>query len=854
MKSFKKKRNLFNMNPFLLLGIPLIIGLLTISIGFSALSTTLTINGSASFIPVGMIRVTSINQDSLINTTENSKSFSTDNISVSLTNEDSSSVAIYNVNITNLGQTKKVLSRIFSEIFTNDEMDYELTDIRLGQVIAPKESANFQIKFKYKIDEVASDLKLNAKIRFIFEDYKEEVYTAYFKAYNGEFGLFDFDKSQIKEFKRNTTLTIDEVLKKDKVALISNKSDDQYNSKRDIYGWVENGIFYWWSDALIAYFHPDTTKAFYKFSNLVSVDLSGISTEKVYNFAHFFDTSKNLKRIIGQIDTSGLKLVYNPNFDYANDTNNDSSSGYGLTYMFNDCNSLEEVDLSGIVTTNASDMKRMFGGCKKLTNIDVSGFDTSNVRSMYWMFRKNEQLKEIDLSSFDTSNVENMFGMFVDSGNITTIKFGDNFDTSKVKNMGNMFYGLKKLTTIYAKVDFVRNNDVKSANMFLNTVSLVGSKDTNYAFKYNSNYKDKTYAQIATETQKGYFTSYGDSIKYTIAYELDGGATSNPFFYTFGSTIVLEDAVKPGYTFIGWTGSNGNDIQKNVVISSETSGNLVYKANYVPNKYVVKFEANGGIGQMADQEFTYDETKNLSKNLFVRDSYLFTGWNTKDDGAGMFISNEQSITNLVKIDSITLYAQWELSSDALKTFFVLTGPCTLNGETGGITGENCNADPAINYINSKVSLFSEENYQKDFQLEFNLSNYNSSEQDSTQATILNSLLEKNGNPGFVIRRYNTKIHILARNHLGVTNSMILDITDNTSFKIVRKNGNLCYSINNSEFKYLNNYQGFNKPFDLPVYFGASADSNGDVFRNIRGTISNASIKIGILDDSVKCNS
>lgn len=848
---YKKKRKIFS--PFLL-GIPLIISLLTISIGFSALSTTLTINGKVGFVPIGMIRVVSINQDSLIDSSENSKSFSPDSISVSINNRNVNSSATYNVNISNLGQTDKVLSGISNEAFTNDEMDYEFIGLQVGDVIKPKESINFQIKFKYKSNiSIPLDLGLNAKIKFIFEDYKESDYVGYFKPYDGESGLFGFDKTNITSFERSTDLTLDEVLQKDGVQLISNSSDDQYDSNQDIYGWVENGIFYWWSEALIVYFHPNTTRAFYKFGKLTKVDLTGVNTEKVENFAHFFDTCKNLKTIIGQIDTSGLKLEYNPSFDYRNDTNNDSSSGYGLTYMFNDCNSLESVDLSAFNTTNASDMKRMFGGCKKITSLDVSGFDTSNVRSMYWMFRTNYNLTEIDLSSFDTSNVENMFGMFVEANGLQSIKLGDKFNTSKVKNMTNMFYGLKRLSTIYAKVDFVRSSELISTNMFLNTTSLVGSANKDYAFKFNSNYKDKTYAQLATEDQLGYFTPYSDEVRYTITYELDGGVTNNPFYYIVGSTITLREPIKPGYTFIGWTGSNGDNLQKTVTIDNNTKGNLVYYANYDANHYTIIFDSNNGLGQTNNQEFTYNTSSVLNENNFTNEGYVFTGWNTEKDGTGISFENGQSIVNIIDSGSITLYAQWKLSSNAFKTLFEVLGPCNLNGENANIMGELCDVFAGYKSINSGISLFSEENYKKDFEISFDISNYNYLSQESTQATILNSLLEKNGNPGFVLRRYNSRLQFLVRNHLGETNSAYIDINDGISFKVIRKNNNICYSVNNGELKYINNFNNFNKPFDLPVYFGASIDPNGKEWRNITATLSNINIKLGISDDSVVCD-
>ena len=74
MKKMKRKLKLKKQNPIFLLGSILVVFLLSISVGFSALSTSLSVNGTAAFTPVGMIRVMSIAQDTLISATETNKS------------------------------------------------------------------------------------------------------------------------------------------------------------------------------------------------------------------------------------------------------------------------------------------------------------------------------------------------------------------------------------------------------------------------------------------------------------------------------------------------------------------------------------------------------------------------------------------------------------------------------------------------------------------------------------------------------------------------------------------------------------------------------------------------------------
>ena len=70
-------------------------------------------------------------------------------------------------------------------------------------------------------------------------------------------------------------------------------------------------------------------------------------------------------------------------------------------------------------------------------------------------------------------------------------------------------------------------------------------------------------------------------ITYNITYDLNGGSLTNenPTTYTIEDTITLNNPTKQGYTFSGWTGSNGTSLQTEVTISNKT-GDLNYKANF----------------------------------------------------------------------------------------------------------------------------------------------------------------------------------------------------------------------------------------------------------------------------------
>lgn len=166
------------------------------------------------------------------------------------------------------------------------------------------------------------------------------------------------------------------------------------------------------------------------------------------------------------------------------------------------------------------------------------------------------------------------------------------------------------------------------------------------------------------------YTANWTVIEYNISYNLNGGtvAGENPVKYTVETdTFTLVNPTKPGYTFVGWTGTDLNGKTMTVVIERGGMGDRVYTANWTANAYTVAFAANGGSGEMAALEMTYDASKNLTPNAFTRTGYHFVGWNTAENGSGTSYSDGEEVSNLVTANGgrITLYAQWEIRTVSL---------------------------------------------------------------------------------------------------------------------------------------------------------------------------------------------
>lgn len=75
---------------------------------------------------------------------------------------------------------------------------------------------------------------------------------------------------------------------------------------------------------------------------------------------------------------------------------------------------------------------------------------------------------------------------------------------------------------------------------------------------------------------------------YSISYNLNGGTIDNKKeSYNVEEDYTLPTPSKDGYTFAGWSGSNGSSPQTSVTISKGTTGNKTYTANWTLNLFVV---------------------------------------------------------------------------------------------------------------------------------------------------------------------------------------------------------------------------------------------------------------------------
>ena len=127
-------------------------------------------------------------------------------------------------------------------------------------------------------------------------------------------------------------------------------------------------------------------------------------------------------------------------------------------------------------------------------------------------------------------------------------------------------------------------------------------------------------------------------VDYTIDYDLTGGTLTepNPSTYTYETEdFTLQNPVREGYIFLGWTGSNGNEPEKKVTIQKGSSGDRTYRANWKPEMKTITFDPAGGTwsdgktGSISiDAE--YDSEIPLP-DMPVREHYTFAWWQNSNE-------------------------------------------------------------------------------------------------------------------------------------------------------------------------------------------------------------------------------
>ena len=643
MKSSDKKY-------FIPIVILLVFALISISIGFSSLSTTLSINGSAAFIPVDMIRFTRLETKELKDAFEEDKRFLIQDLNFTIELDELNSTATYDVTLSNLGQVDKILTSIDSEIWSNNDIKYELNGIGLNTIIRKGEDVHFTITFKYKNGITLDDTKLNARLKFNFDDYIDVhgIYTVTFDA-NGGSGTMQDMQMVYDEYKK----------------LIANS-------------FYKEGY----------YFKEWNTKE----------DGTGTSYKNKANVKNINDGEANV--ILYAIWDDELENI---SYEGACQFNGKNSPVVG------DCSDgVEDFINTGISPFNDENYQKNFMLSFTITDVDDTRFSTNKRDTIFnILYENSDSIKGIYPGTL--LRIE---------GNKWQLQGGDGrSNATKVQ--------FNKDDLIDKKFTLIRHND--------------GSRIKLY---YMIDDNDPVFLRDVTELYATFDTPL-----------------------TFGANLLIDNTTTDRHAF----------------------------------------------ATLEDIEFKYME-----------------------DG----LTLSEMIEG--KID--------DPEEEELKTVFSFDGICIFNGNNY-LEGSSCSDYHDAKLINSEIEIFNNDNYQKDFEITFELDDYVASQQPEMQVTVFSAYLERTGTGyGILLRRNRDKFDFILRDGNGASRTINLPVNNPMSFRLVKKNNNICYSINDDDLSYVISFEGFTTPFSVPVTFGGSIDKNGNPFRYIKGTMSNISIKTGTVED------
>ena len=247
------------------------------------------------------------------------------------------------------------------------------------------------------------------------------------------------------------------VLSSDGTTLTYYADDDPYSKE----GSRHEAGYHNWSitkvvfDESFAEARPTSTnKWFYGMSSLQEiVGMENLNTSKVTSMSFMFDDCNSLTNLdVSHFDTSNVTdmsymFYWCKELTSLDLSHFDTSKVTTMEHMFGFCANLTSIDISSFVTSNVTKMNGMFEYCRRSTNLEMSKFDTSNVIDMSEMFKNCEALTTLSVSHFNTSKVTNFNGMFAKCKGLTSIDVS-NFDTKNATDIGYLFDGCSSLTSL----------------------------------------------------------------------------------------------------------------------------------------------------------------------------------------------------------------------------------------------------------------------------------------------------------------------------------------------------------------------------------------------------------------------
>ena len=362
-------------------------------------------------------------------------------------------------------------------------------------------------------------------------------------------------------------------------------------------------------------------------SSLTSLDLSKFDTRNVTDMSYMFRNCSKLTSLdVSKFNTSKVT---------------------SMNLIFYNCSKLTNLNLSSFDTSKVTNMGSMFYGCSSITSLTIGPSTklASNAKLLSQDWIQKSATKKVttdDIYTFTASNhAKETFEKFVSysisynlnggniSGNPSSYTQLDTF-TLPTPTRNNYTFtgwtgtGLSSATKSVTISKGSTGNRSYTANWSANgytvsfnynkpstaTGTMSGNGTTSKGVTYAAAYGNLPQPSIPGWTFNGWYTaaSGGSRISatttytttgnqtlyahwtintYSISYNTNGGSLSGQktSYNVNTDSFTLPQPTRTGYTFTGWTGSNGTTAQKSITITKGSTGNKNYTANWSINSY-----------------------------------------------------------------------------------------------------------------------------------------------------------------------------------------------------------------------------------------------------------------------------
>ena len=187
------------------------------------------------------------------------------------------------------------------------------------------------------------------------------------------------------------------------------------------------------------------------------------------------------------------------------------------------------------------------------------------------------------------------------------------------------------------------------------------------------------------------YTANWEIITYNISYDLGGGSTSSltKTYNVESNTITLPTPTRTGYTFLGWTASNGSTPSTSVSIAKGSTGDKSYTANWKVIQYDITYNLAGGSASPLQTSY------NVESNSFTlptpsRTGYTFTGWS----GTGLSSTSKNVTVSKGSTGNRSYTANWSVNYYTVN-YYVQGSLWATRSVAYNTTPENLNAQSAL---------------------------------------------------------------------------------------------------------------------------------------------------------------